>query len=174
MQPAENAFFCIGINARERIVENKDCRPAQQRPGYGRALFLSAGERDAALAHHGFKSLRKFFELLANVRRLRRLEQVFCAGMGSPKRKVLPNRLAEKKGFLRHHADVAPQHGQRIVAHSAAVDQKGAFGRFVEPGDEVDERGFAGTGWAYNGQAGAGGNPERDVAQHTRMLNVSP
>ena len=75
----------------------------------------------------------KFLELLTNVRRLGRLEQLFRAGMGRAKGKVFPDRRAEKKGLLRHHADVAPEHRQRIVAHPATIDQKRAFRRFIEP-----------------------------------------
>jgi len=39
----------------------------QQCPGDGRALLLPAGEGDAALAHHGFKTLWKLFKLFTNM-----------------------------------------------------------------------------------------------------------
>ena len=96
-------------------------------------------------------------------------EQVFRAGMGRAKGKVFADGRAEKEGLLGNHADVAPEHGQGIVAHRPAVDQQRALGRFVEPGDQVDQRGFARAGGADDGQAGAGGNVERDAAQNRRL-----
>jgi len=79
------------------------------------------------------------------LRRRGRLEQVFRLAWGRAKGKVFPDRRAEKKSLLGDHADVAPQHGQWIVAHSATVDQKRAFRRFVEPSDEVNQGGLAGN-----------------------------
>src|SRR5262245_24310152 len=50
----EDAFFGIRIYAGKRVVEDEDARIPNDGPGYGGALFLSAGERDAAFSDHGF------------------------------------------------------------------------------------------------------------------------
>jgi hypothetical protein len=81
------------------------------------ALLLSAGERDAALADHGLKALRKLLELLADVRGFGGFEHLFRAGMRRAEGQVFADGFAEEEGLLRNHADVAAQHGQRIIAH---------------------------------------------------------
>ena len=42
-------------------------------------------------------------------------------------------------------------------------------GRFIEPREQVDEGGFSRAGGSDDGQAGAGGNRQRDVAQDRRV-----
>ena len=100
---------------------------------------MSAGEGNAALADHGLKALRKLFELLADVGGLGGFEQFFRAGVGRAEGEVFADGLAEQKGFLADHADVAAQRGEGVVADGAAVDEEGALGGFVEAGDQVDE-----------------------------------
>ena len=48
-----------------------------------------------------------------------------------------------------------------IVAHRAAVDQKRAFGRFIEPRNQVDQRGLARACGSDDGQAGTSTNERR-------------
>src|SRR5208337_3995367 len=66
---------------------------------------------EAAEAAH----IRLEFE--ENVRCFRRLQQILGVGMRRAKGQVFANRLAEEKRLLRHYADIAPQDGQRILAH---------------------------------------------------------
>src|ERR1700747_939489 len=51
-QASENALFGLRIDAGEGSVEDEDARVADDGAGDGRALLLSAGERDAAFAHN--------------------------------------------------------------------------------------------------------------------------
>ena len=60
-------------------------------------------------------------------------KQVVSARVGRAEGEVLADGFAEEKGLLRHHADVAAQHGKRIFADGAAVDEQRSLGRFVEP-----------------------------------------
>ena len=41
-QAAQNALFSVGVHAGQRIVENENRRPPQQRARNGGALFLAA------------------------------------------------------------------------------------------------------------------------------------
>src|SRR5579863_5345683 len=165
-QSAENALFSVCIHAGERIVEDKNRRAAQQCAGDGASLLLPAGERDAALADHGLKPLRKLLELLADVRGLGSLKHFGFAGAGRTKGEVFTKRLAEQERLLRHHADVAAQNGERIVAHGTAIDEEGAFGRFIEARNEAHHGGFSRACWPDDSETRSRGNVERDVAQH--------
>ena len=70
------------------------------------------------------KPCGKLLELLANVGCLGGFEQGFGVRFRRAKGQVFADGRAEKKGLLGHHADIAPQHRQRIVAHRAAIDQQ--------------------------------------------------
>ena len=85
MQSAQNALFGVGVHAGQRVVEDENGRAAQQGAGNGGALLLPSGERDAALAHHGFKPLRKLLEFLADMGGFGGLEQVLRPALGAPK-----------------------------------------------------------------------------------------
>ena len=98
------------------------------------------------------------------MRRFCRLQQILGVGMRSAKGQVLANRLAEEESLLRHHADVAPQDRQRILAHRPPVDEQRAFGRFVEPRNQVGESGLAASRRPHNRQARSRRNVQRDVA----------
>ena len=157
-QSAQDALFGVGVDAGQGVVEDQDGRAAHQGARDGRALFLSAGQRYAAFARPWFEALRKFLELLPDVGGFRGFEQFFGAGVGRAEGEVLADCLAEEEGLLRHHADVAAQRGQRIVADGPAVDQQRAFGGLVEAGDQIDQGGLAAAGGPDDGEARAGGN----------------
>ena len=61
-QPAENAFFGVGVDARKRVVEHQNFRLAQDGARERRPLLLAAGKRDAALADHGVEAAAESFE----------------------------------------------------------------------------------------------------------------
>ena len=52
-QAREDALFGLRVDGGKGIVEDEDARIANDRAGDGAALFLSAGERDAAFADDG-------------------------------------------------------------------------------------------------------------------------
>ena len=123
-QPAEDALFGVGVHAGQCVVEDEDGWPAQQCPGDGRALFLSAGERNAALAYHGLKALRELLELEADVGGFGGLHQVVRGGMRRADHQVFADGFAEEESLLGHHADVTAQRGERIVAHGPVINEQ--------------------------------------------------
>ncbi len=80
-EPAEDAFFGIGVDAGQSIVEDEDGGSADECAGDGAALLLSAGEGGATLADHGFEPLREFFELGADMCGLGSFEHFFGGGI---------------------------------------------------------------------------------------------
>ena len=60
----EDLFLGIGIDRRERIVEDKDPRIAHHGPCDRGSLFLAARERDAAFAHELFVFAGKILNVI--------------------------------------------------------------------------------------------------------------
>ena len=85
--------------------------------------------------------------------------------MGRAEGEVFADGLAEEEGFLAYHADVAAEDGEGVVAHRAAVDEERSFGSFIQAGDQADQGGLSAACGADDGEAGAGGNVERDVVE---------
>src|SRR5438477_1084354 len=52
-QAVEDALLGLGVDARERVVEDENARIADNGAGDGGALLLPTGKSDAALADHG-------------------------------------------------------------------------------------------------------------------------
>src|SRR5437016_12588396 len=67
-QPLQTTHHqCLGflVEVARRLVHDHDGRVAQESPGNGDALFLPAGERRAALAHHRVEA---FVEVIDDAR----------------------------------------------------------------------------------------------------------
>ena len=107
-QVIQDAVFGLRVHAGQRVVEHQDARIANQGAGNRRALFLSAGERYAALAHQRVVALRESprcrSAMLAASAARRTSSSVACSRAESD---VLADGVAEQKRLLRHEADVA-------------------------------------------------------------------
>jgi hypothetical protein len=94
-QAAQNALFGIGIDARKRVVQYQDLRLPQNRARDRGALFLPAGKRDSALAHHGFVLVWKTLNLARQAGDFRRLQNAFLDCIGNSESDVFAQRIAE-------------------------------------------------------------------------------
>ena len=63
-QTGEDFFLCVGVDGRQRVVQNEDARIDDDRAGDGRPLLLAARQRDAALADHRVVSLGEVGDIL--------------------------------------------------------------------------------------------------------------
>ena len=67
-QARENGLFGVGVYAGEGVVQDEDAGVAQDGPGDGGALFLTAGEGYASLAHKGVEAAGELQDLVRDVR----------------------------------------------------------------------------------------------------------
>ena len=138
---------------------------ANQGAGYGCALFLAAGERDAALADQCSVLIGKLSisvaMLAASAAQRTSSSLAFCDAEGD----VLANGFAEQKSFLRHEADIAAQVGERIFANRLAVDQHRTGRSVVNARDQSYQRRLSRTGGSDDCETGASGNSQIDVMQ---------
>src|SRR5437763_735392 len=94
-QAAQDALLGIRVYRGESVVKDKDRGATQQGACNGGALLLSAGERHPALADDGFEALRKFFELLADMRGFSGSKHLVRTCIGRAELQVLAQGVAE-------------------------------------------------------------------------------
>ena len=164
--------FTLPVQSRHRLVQDEDRGVADQRARDGDALALPARERGAALTDHGVVAVFQLTDEFVRVRGARRGLDLLRGGPGFPVRDVLADRGAEQDRLLQHQADVAPQRGPAVLPDVAAVDQDRAPLRLVQPQDQAHDRGLAGPRHAHQGEPLAGGDGERDVAQHVPAVAI--
>src|SRR5690242_12517521 len=142
----EDLVFGLGVNAGECIIEDQNAGIANDSASDGRALLLAAGKRDSAFAHHGAVFVRKGFDVPGDTGSFGSITDVLITGVFGAEGDVLANRVAEEEGFLRDEPDVPAQPLDRIFTDGTAVNEQGAGSCVINPGDEIDERGFTGAG----------------------------
>ena len=132
----------LGVEARQRLVEQEGGRVGDQ----------SAGERDA-LGFSAGTLVRHFFEQMADTHHLRHFAHAVYALLrrhlfhAQAELDVLRNVLVREQGVaLEHHAEPAVARFQ-VVDH-APVDADLAGSRILEAGDHAQRRGLAATGGA--------------------------
>src|SRR5437016_2252424 len=157
-QAVENALFGLRVDARERVVKDKDPRVADYGAGNGGALLLPAGESDAALADHGFVGFTEVLDVTVQAGNFGCFADALLVIFGQAKGDVAADGFTEQISVLRHETDRLPQRGERPIADGTAVDQDAIIGSFPEARNESGERGFAAARGADNGERRAGGN----------------
>jgi hypothetical protein len=138
--------LALGVQRAGRLVEQQDRRVAQDRPGEGDPLALSAGQLHAALADHGVEAVRQRVGELRDVRRLGRAADLGVGGVRPGERDVLPQRAVEHRRVLRHVRDQAAQVGLAQPADVLAADQDPAGVDVRHPQQQPGERGLAAAG----------------------------
>src|SRR5699024_8179654 len=111
---------------------------------------------------HRVVTVRQRVHEAVDERGLGRLDDLVRGGVRAAVGDVVPDRPAEQPGVLQHHADVPAHLAAREHGDVHAVDGDAAAVEVVEPHDEVDQRGLAGSGGADDGDglAGLGGQVE--------------
>src|SRR5262249_40569675 len=148
------------------VVENQDARVANDGAGDGGALFLPAGEGDAALTDGGFVTRSEVLDVAVKAGDFRgflcALRVVTLQAEGD----VSAHGFAREIGIWWHVADGAAKRFERPILNGMAVDEHGPVGSFPEASDKSRERGFAASGGADDGEGGAGRNLQVDVRKN--------
>ena len=136
----------LGVEIRQRLVEQQQLRPVDDAARQRHALHLPARQR-----HHrtvgifGQADQRQHLVDLAAGLRARDLAMLQRIDHVLPHRHMRPHRIG-----LEHHAEVAQprrhQNAARGRRHDIAADRNLAAGRMLEPGDAAQRRGLAAAG----------------------------
>ncbi len=155
----------LGVQGAGRLVEHEHARVAQQGPGDGDPLLLTAGETVPAGADHRVVPVGQPGDQVVDLRGLGRVLDLGVGRVGPGVAQVLPDRGVQQVGLLADHAHDGGEVGELHVADVDAVDAHRAAGGVVEPGYQRGEGGLAGPGLADQGQRGAGRDIQVDAGQ---------
>jgi len=124
----------LRVQVRQRFIEQEDLRFRRQRPCQRHALLLASGKGPRSPVRPRLQ--------------VEPLQDFIHAPVTSP---VVPTRVMQDQFDLTAHRYVRPE-GKRLEDHAddaRCLDRPGI--RPVQPGDESQERGLAGTGRAEKG-----------------------
>ena len=146
------------VERAERLVHQEHTRPEDERPGQGHALLLAARElaRQPALVAGEPDQLQRFPDAAEDFR-ARRL-----ANLQGERDVVEDGEMREHRVALEDHAQFAPLRGQR--GHRRAVHEHLAARGIGEARHHHERRGLAGAAGAEQGEEGARGHGDGDVA----------
>ena len=121
------------IHGGKRVIENFDRRVLHEHTGDGDALFLTAGDRHAALADLRIVAFGKAVDGVVDDGKAGILAHAFnIVAIGTIRNGVL-EAFREQERFLQNNADIAAQVRKRDVAdiHTADGDFTGALRQLV-------------------------------------------
>src|SRR2546430_16179272 len=165
-QAVEDALLGLGVDARERVVEDENARIADNGAGDGGALLLPTGKSDAALADHGVVGFAEVLDVAMKTGDFGRFADALLVIFRQAEGDIATYGFAKQISVLRHETDGLAERGERPFADRAAVDQDAVIGSLLEACDESSESGLAAAGGADNREGRAGRNFEMNVAQH--------
>ena len=189
-QPSKNLFLGVGVDRRQRVVENQNRRIGGDGARQRRPLLLPSRERDAALPDHGVVALREVGQVLVEpcdgCRTFDLRLPLAAPGIGARSGRqhvaargealgveaegdVVADRVREEERLLRHEADRATQRLQRPVAYVAPIHKYGAPRRLVQARDQPDQRRLPSAGLADDGRGLTGRNAHGDVTEDRRV-----
>ena len=177
--PAPAAFegghdFALGtrIDRGQCIVEDENRRFHEQGPRQGEALALAAGQGHAAFADAGPIPRREADDGVVNGGFPGRGHHLVVVRVGAGDAQVVRHGARIQEGILHDDAKLATQPVTVHVADIEAVDQDASRLRFVEPGQEANQGGLAGTRRTDDADGLAGGDVHREIPEHrsTRLV----
>ncbi len=170
-QQCEHFGRGIRIEIAGRFVRQHEARPMCQRPRDRHSLHFTAGQlrsADRSPIEHADRSQHLATRARSPVRRaVERQRQPDVALDGQVRQQM--KRLKDES-----HARPPQPRAAGIVerGHVLTGDDDAARVRHVEPGDEIEQRGFAGARLAHDGDVLARGELQRHVSSTTRVVRL--
>src|SRR5947199_1203630 len=150
-QAIENAFFSLGVDARERVVEDQNAWIADNGSRNRGALLLSAGESDAALADHGFVGCGEVLDVAMQAGNFGCFADALLVIVRQAEGDVAADGFAKQVGILRHKTDGLAQGSERPLANGTAVDSVASMRPLPSSREESGRGGFGACGWVSDG-----------------------
>ena len=160
----------LAVEVRGRLVEDDDRRRLEQQPGDREPLPLAAGEPVAAVADDRVDAVGQGAHQVRDLGRLQGVPHLEVGGAGPGVEQVGADRVVEHVGVLGDVADDVLQGLQRHVAYVVPADAHRAGLGVVQPGDQVRDRGLAGTGRTDQRDHVAALGDEVDVGEHLTVV----
>ena len=162
----------FGIDRSGGVVEDEDAGVHEQDAGNGDALFLSAGEGDAALTDAGVVALGAVEDEFVRLSGCGSADDLLICGTGGAEGDIFADGIGEEGGLLEDDADLGAEGVEGGAADVAAIDADETGGGVVKAGQEADDGGLAGAGGAEQGDDLTGLDGEVDIGEDF-MLTVA-
>ncbi len=158
-QPVERFLdhrLALGVDGRERLVQDQDRRVAQERARDGDALALAAREPHPPLAHDGLVAVGQPRDELLRIGGAGGRRELGRRRVGLAHAQVLLDGAVEEIGVLVDHREPAPQLVERQVTHVVAAEQHPPLLGIVEAEEEPRHGGLARAARPHDAHALAG------------------
>ncbi|MMZ60971.1 hypothetical protein D1872_230960 [compost metagenome] len=163
-------FLGFEIDRGGRVIQDED-RPAHGHgAGQRDALLLPARQADAALPDDRVIAFGHSRNKVMRGGQPGVFHRVLLRQIGIAEGDVSVDRVGEQENILRRHADVAAQLVEFQLAYVRTVDQDTAFGDVVETRDQVDERRFARSRRAHDGNGFTRFNCKAHIIQNLHVI----
>src|SRR5690606_355327 len=139
------------IKGRGGFVENEDRRRLEDCAGDGDALLLATGKLQAALTDRRFVTIRQCLNEIGDLSGAGCLVDFLIARIRPAVADIVADRIVEKDGILRNHADGGTERLLRHVTHVLAIDGKTAAGHIVEAKEKARDGRLASAGRSDDG-----------------------
>ena len=165
LQGGLDGGFRLGVEAGGRFVENQHLRIAQDRTRQRDALFLAAGETDAAFADERVVFVRKLFDEIRGGGDFRGGGDLFGRGVRNAVGDVLRDRSVEEEDILQDETEEGAVGAELEVADILAVQRDGTVLRFVEADEQIRDRRLSDARRTDQSERLAGGNGQTEILQ---------
>ena len=139
-----------GIDIGSRFIQDDDIRFKQHNSGDGQHLPFAFGEsflgRDLSLV-----SVRKRVDEGVSMSLLTGFDDFIVRGLRLGIADILHDGAGEDPCFLKHHAEILAKRALLYFSSGNPVVKDRPFGRIVEPHQNIDQCGLAGTGRSDDG-----------------------
>src|SRR6476661_1643310 len=165
-------FLGFGVDRRGGLVEHDDAGLVHHSPHEADKLALAHRERGPALHHRVVEGAGQALHEAAGPHQVGGFPNTLVGNAGITERDIVADGAGEQKYVLQHHANLAAQLAQVVLAQVAAIHADAALLNVVEAAQQVDDAGFAGPGGAHEGYSLAGLHVEADIFEHPLGLVV--
>lgn len=155
-----------GVHCRRAVVQDQDPGPFQQGPGNAQPLFLASGQVGAPLFDPGVISLGQPPDEFVRTGPPAGFFQLGPGGMGISPAQVVRHRTGKQQVFLEHHSHVFPEGFQVVPAHVHPAHLDGTLGHVIEPGNQLDQGGFAAAGASHDSHHFPAPDGQSNVLEH--------
>ena len=172
VQSGLKRLFGTRIDVRRGFVENQNTRIGQKHAGKRDQLALTCGKRGTTLLHHRVISVRQIHDELVRMHRLRGRFDLGIGRIQLAVANVLAHIAGENERILQHDAHLPTQRFQRDRTHVMPVNRHRSFCNVVKTRQQVDDRGFAGTGRADQRNSTAWFNMQIDQIENITTVRL--
>src|SRR6266851_7186782 len=162
----------FGVEVGGRLIENEHPRVLEDDASDRDPLLLAAAQPMTPLPHHRVITFRQRRDEIVDVSGLRGGYHLRLRRVRLRVEEVVADRGMEEEGVLEDHPDLAAQRFEREIANVVAVQPDGAELRIVETGQQVGDRGLAGTGRADQRRQLAGLDLEGNVFERRAIIRA--